>query len=249
MTRAAIDNPILNSPYIAPERRWVLDEQGIPTGDVAPGRRRSEYVVPVPPPRHRTAQAALALEDEYGQRKSNDYINAIRDKVAAWRGLGDAGLHRTVTPVTARLLAHWRDPARTRRLFFCQIEAVETAIWLAEVAPAAERDRLRTLNAEANPELFRIAFKLATGAGKTTVMAMLIAWQTLNAARARNATRFTDAFLIVAPGITVRDRLRVLLPADPTNTYVLHDIVPRDMQGDLNRARIVVTNFHAFQKR
>jgi type III restriction enzyme len=108
---------------------------------------------------------------------------------------------------------------------------------------------LRALNAESNPDLFRIALKLATGAGKTTVMAMLIAWQTLNAARATNSTRFTDAFLIVAPGITVRDRLRVLLPADPTNTYGMHDIVPRDMRDDLNRARIVITNFHAFKKR
>ena len=85
--------------------------------------------------------------------------------------------------MTAQLLRHWRNPERERRLFFCQIEAVETAIWLAEVAPRTELDRLRSLNADANPELFRVALKLATGAGKTTVMAMLIAWQTLNRAR------------------------------------------------------------------
>ncbi len=250
MSPAIIDNPILNSPYIGPGRHWVLDDNGIPTGIHAEGRRRSEFIVPVPPSKHKTkTQGDLDLEDEYGQRKPNDYINAIRAKVDSWRSLGDAGLRKTVTPVTARLLKHWRDPTRTRRLFFCQIEAAETAIWLAEVAPKVESDRLRDLNAESNPDLFRIAFKLATGAGKTTVMAMLIAWQTLNAARAANSSRFTDAFLIVAPGITVRDRLRVLLPADPTNTYTLHDIVPRDMRDDLNRARIVITNFHAFQKR
>ncbi len=185
----------------------------------------------------------------YGERKPNDYINKIRTRVAAWRALGDAGLRSTVTPVTARLLRHWRGPDRGRRLFFCQIEAAETAIWLAEVAPKHELDRLRTLNADTNPELFRFAFKLATGAGKTTVVAMLIAWQALNAARARNSSRFADAFLIVAPGITVRDRLRVLWPSDPSNTYLLHDVVPRDMRDDLQRARIVITNFHAFQKR
>jgi type III restriction enzyme len=249
VTLAVIDNPILNSPFAAPSRHWVLDDTGVPTGLTADGRRASEYVVPVPPPRHRgKAQGALDLEDEYGTRQSNDYINAIRAKVGAWRALGEAGLG-AVTPVTARLRRHWRDPARTRRLFFCQIEAAETAIWLGEVAPRTEHDRLREWNAKHNPELLRIAFKLATGAGKTTVMAMLIAWQTLNAARPRNATRFTDAFLIVAPGITVRDRLRVLEPADPTNTYALHDIVPRDMQDDLNRARIVITNYHAFKRR
>ncbi len=250
VTRVVIDNPILNSPFVKPARHWVLDEQGIPTGAISDGRRRSEYVVPVAQPRHRSPmQSALALEDEYGNRLSNDYINAIRDKVDAWRALGEAGFARTVTPITARLLRHWRDPLRSRRLFFCQIEAVETAIWLAEVASASERDRLRVLNSEANPDLFRIAFKLATGAGKTTVMAMLIAWQTLNAARLPNSTRFTDAFLIIAPGITVKDRLRVLQPADPNNTYALHEIVPRDMRDDLNRARIVITNYHAFKPR
>ena len=250
MPPAVIDNPILNSPFVGPTRHWVLDENGVPTGVPAGGRRRSEFVVPVPPPKHKVkAQGALDLEDDYGERKPNDYINEIREKVKSWRALGDAGLRNTVTPVTARLLRHWRDPNRTRRLFFCQIEAAETAIWLAEVAPKTERDRLAGLNADANPELFRIAFKLATGAGKTTVMAMLIAWQTLNAARGRSVRNFTDAFLIIAPGITVRDRLRVLLPADPTNTYTLHDIVPRDMRDDLNRARIIITNFQAFKRR
>jgi hypothetical protein len=162
---AIIDNPILNSPYIAPGRHWVRDESGIPTGIDAEGRRRSEFIVPVPPSRHKTAiQGDLHLEDEYGQRKPNDYINEIRSKVDAWRRLGDAGLRRTVTPVTARLLKHWRDPTRDRRLFFCQLEAAETAIWLAEVAPRSESDRLRALNADTNLDLFRIALKLATGA-------------------------------------------------------------------------------------
>jgi type III restriction enzyme len=249
-TSTTIANPILNSPFAEPGRHWLLDEHGVPTGQTAGGRRRSEFVVPIPPPKHKVnPQASLDLEDEYGQRKPNDYINEIRAKVAAWRALGEAGIRSSVTPVTARLLRHWRSSDRTRRLFFCQVEAAETAIWLTEVASRAEIDRLRTLNAEANPDLLRIAFKLATGAGKTTVMAMLIAWQTLNAARARNSPRFADAFLLVAPGITVRDRLRVLLPSDSNNTYTLHDIVPREMRDDLNRARIVIANFHAFQRR
>jgi len=249
MSAPVIDTPILNSPFAEPARHWVLDEQGIPTGARATGRRRSEFIVPVPPAKHKVStQGALDLDDEYGRRLPNDAINEIRKRVAAWRDLGEAGLRAPLSPVTARLLRHWRDPDRSRRLFFCQIEAVETAIWLAEIAPPAERDRLRTLNAEANPELSRIAFKLATGAGKTTVMAMLIAWQTLNAVRTGKRD-FSDAFLIVAPGLTVRDRLRVLLPADPTNTYTLHDIVPLDMRDDLHRAHIVITNFHAFQRR
>ncbi|MBV8589866.1 MAG: DEAD/DEAH box helicase family protein [Acetobacteraceae bacterium] len=156
---------------------------------------------------------------------------------------------RTVTPVTARRLRHWHDPERRRRLFFCQIEAVETAIWLAEVAPKSEIERLKTLNGDANPDLFRIALKLATGAGKTTVMAMLIAWQALNRARAPGSRTFADVFLVICPGITIRDRLRVLLPSDPNSTYALHEIVPPDMRDHLNRARIVITNFDAFGRR
>ncbi len=249
VTGPVIDNPILNSPFAEPSRHWELDENGIPTGTPAPGRRRSEFIVPVPPPKHKVkAQATLDLEDEYGRRQPNDYINEIRAKVAQWRSLGEQGL-RPVTPVTARLLRHWREQGRARPLFFCQVEAVETAIWLTEVAPRAETERLRTLNSEANPDLLRVAFKLATGAGKTTVMGMLIAWQTLNAARTRNSTRFTDAFLIVAPGLTVRDRLRLLHPSDPSNIYAALDIVPRELRDDLQRARIVITNFHAFKKR
>ena len=238
MTTIVIDNPILNSPFAEPARHWLLDQQGIPNGAVGQGRRRSEFVVPVPPPRHQT-QATLDLDDEYGKRKPNDAVNEIRARVAIWRKAGRPG----VIPVTRRLLQHWDSKERTRRLFFCQIEAAETAIWLSEIAPRTDNERLQAMN----PELPRIALKLATGAGKTTVMAMLIAWQTLNTAR--NSTRFTDRFLIVAPGITVRDRLRVLLPADPNNTYILHGIVPLDLRDRLQRARIVITNYHAFKAR
>jgi type III restriction enzyme len=95
----------------------------------------------------------------------------------------------------------------------------------------------------------RLALKLATGAGKTTVMAMLIAWQTINAVRRPNSKNFTRGFLIVAPGLTIRDRLRVLQPNDPDSYYASRELVPSDMLGDLERAKIVITNYHAFKRR
>ena len=104
-------------------------------------------------------------------------------------------------------------------------------------------------NALSNPDLFRIALKLATGAGKTTVMAMLIAWQTVNAVRHPGSRQFTRGFLIVAPGLTIKDRLRVLLPQDPESYYQSREIVPGDMLGDIKRAVIVITNYHAFKLR
>ena len=161
-----------------------------------------------------------------------------------------------VTPETATLLQHWRQfKFNNIRPFFCQIEAVETAIWLTEVAPkfgkAGKRflEHIANANREANPELSRLALKLATGAGKTTVMAMIIAWQTINAIRRPGSSNFTRGFLVVTPGLTVRDRLRVLQPNDPDNYYTNSELVPSDMVSDLERAKIVVTNFHAFMLR
>lgn len=179
----------------------------------------------------------------------------MRRFVEDWRKLPNPD-HWMVTPETARLLQHWRHhPFQGVRPFFCQIEAVETAIWLTEVAPklgpraAKFRAHLEGANAQANPDLMRLALKLATGAGKTTVMAMIIAWQAVNAARHPNSKTFSRGFLLVAPGITIRDRLRVLLPNDPDSYYRHREIVPSDMLGDIDRAKIVITNYHAFKLR
>jgi type III restriction enzyme len=161
-----------------------------------------------------------------------------------------------VTPETARLLQHWRHHDFSGvRPFFCQVEAVETVIWLTEVAPKIGKagkdfaEYLDNANADANPGLMRLALKLATGAGKTTVMAMLIAWQTINAHRYPNSKRFTRGFLVVTPGLTIRDRLRVLQPNDPDAYYASRELVPSDMLVDIQRAKIVITNYHAFKLR
>ena len=145
-----------------------------------------------------------------------------------------------MTPETERLLQHWRHHNFSSfRPFFCQVEAVETAIWLTEVAPKLGKtgkgfiEHLANANRDANPELLRLALKLATGAGKTTVMAMLIAWQTINAVRRPNSSHFTRGFLVVAPGLTIKDRLRVLQPNDPDSYYVSRELIPSDMLDDL----------------
>jgi len=182
-------------------------------------------------------------------------INEIRGYVSAWRNLPNPKQWH-VTPETARLLDHWRHHRFEKfQPFFCQIEAVETAIWLAEVASdraaagAKIWTHIRGANKEANPELLRMALKLATGAGKTTVMAMLIAWQTVKAARHSGSQKFSRAFLVITPGITIKDRLRVLQPNDPNSYYRERELVPNDMLGDIERAKIVITNYHAFRRR
>jgi len=125
---------------------------------------------------------------------------------------------------------------------------------LTEVAPNVKAakpilDHLAASNIDANPGLMRLALKLATGAGKTTVMAMIIAWQTINSVRKPNSKLFTKGFLVVAPGLTIKDRLRVLQPNDPDSYYKQRELIPNDMLEDINKAKIVVTNYHAFKLR
>jgi len=264
------EKPILNSPYGYPSRHWELDREGQPTHRIIQQRRPAEFLTPIPQAKKRKAvQQTLTLYDDRGistddqQYSLSLFINSVREKVNAWRQLPNPQDWK-VTPTTARLLQHWRQyDFQGIRPFFCQIEAVETAIWLAEVAPKLKprwRSRggaenqtfleyLEAVNGEANPELFRIALKLATGAGKTTVMAMLIVWQTLNAVRHAQSNRFTRGFLIITPGITIRDRLRVLQPNDPDSYYASRELVPGDLLPDLGRAKIVITNYHAFRLR
>ncbi|MFK5979468.1 MAG: DEAD/DEAH box helicase family protein [Rhizobiaceae bacterium] len=188
--------------------------------------------------------------------KDQDYdasrlINEIRSHVANWRRIPNP-TDWGVSPTTAKLLRHWREfDFQGIRPFFCQVEAVETIIWLTEVAPKQRAhkwiwDQLKSVNKEANPEILRLAMKMATGAGKTTVMAMIIAWQTLNSVRSPTSKQFTRGFLLVAPGITIRDRLRVLLPSDPDSYYKTRDLLPPDMLTDMGKAKIVITNYHAF---
>ncbi|MBI4579369.1 MAG: restriction endonuclease, partial [Planctomycetes bacterium] len=198
MSSQFFDKPVLNSPYAYPSQHWELDDQGQPTGHIRDTRRRAEFITPIPRPKKQkggTIQARLVFDEGKGlsteeqQYDPTSMISELRRRVDQWRAIPNpADWH--VTPETARLLQHWRHHQFSGfRPFFCQVEAMETAIWLTEVAPDAGREgrtfleHLAKASNDANPELQRLALKLATGAGKTTVMAMLIAWQTINAVR------------------------------------------------------------------
>ncbi|HET7673944.1 MAG TPA: DEAD/DEAH box helicase family protein, partial [Gammaproteobacteria bacterium] len=257
------EHPILNSPYEYPKRYWELDDTGQPTQKIIETRRPADFITPIPKPRRQRGQAlqrGLALGDDQGlSTDSQQYAQAaiirqVRAQVDRWRELPESQWH--VTPETARLLRYWRHHRFSNlRPFFCQIEAAETAIWLTEAAPEIGKDgkvileHMANASHDANPELMRLALKLATGAGKTTVMAMLIAWQTVNALRRPGSKRFSRGFLVVTPGITIRDRLRVLQPNDPDSYYRDRELIPPEMLGDIEKARIIITNYHAFKLR
>lgn len=258
---AFFESPILNSPYEEPRRYWELDEGGRPTGNIIDGRRQAAYITPIARAKRDAETAAVQAELDIGIKARNDdqrydqyaLINEVRYEVSKWRSLPEANWG--VTPETARLLKHWRTyKFQNQRPFFCQIEAAEIYIWLTEVAPKTKvGERILAYiangNEDANPGIERIALKLATGAGKTTVMAMIIAWQTINAVRSPSSRKFTNAFLVVSPGLTIRDRLRVLRPSDPDEYYLHREIIPQEFAHDIKKAKIVITNYHAFKPR
>src|SRR5258705_279508 len=263
MANPFFEQPILNSPYECPQRHWELDSHGQPTQKIIESRRKAEFITPIPKPKKRKApaeQQQIVFDEGKGlstteqQYDPTSIINELRQHVDQWRALPHPNQWQ-VTPETARLLQHWRHHKFNNvRPFFCQVEAAETAIWLTEVAPLSKNgkrllDHLVAANKDANPELMRLALKLATGAGKTTVMAMLIAWQTINAVRRPGSKHFSRGFLVVAPGLTIKDRLRVLLPNDPDNYYSTRELVPNDLLDEVQRAKIVITNYHAFKLR
>ena len=248
MGQVVIENPILNAPFEEPKRHFRFSDEGI-TNEIVNERRISAYFIPIPPPKKKGKQLAFDTEWTKDRIEENIFINRIRARVSLWR----KGNYEGITKTTRRLLEYWMNPERERKLFFCQIEALETAIYITEVAnkygDSWIENNLRRYNEDANPELFRVAFKMATGSGKTVVMAMLIAWHVLNKLSNPQDARFSDAFLIVTPGITIKDRLRVLLPNDPQNYYRQRDVLPREWMEELGKAKIIITNFHAFKQR
>jgi type III restriction enzyme len=251
MNQVIIEKPIINSPFLEPNRHFRFTDEGI-TNEIIEERRTSSYFVPIARPKKKkgaTQQSLFDTEWTQDRIEQNKMVNDIRRRITPWRKGGYVG----VTPTTARLLAYWNDPGREKKLFFCQIEALETAIYIAEVANKYNdtwiENTLREVNDLSNPGLPRQAFKMATGSGKTVVMAMMIAWHTLNKLANPQDARFTDTFLLISPGITIRDRLRVLLPNDPQNYYRQRDIVSTQTMELLCQAKIIITNYHALQLR
>ena len=230
MPHPTINRLIVNSPYDEPSKHWHYDHR-TRLFDLADGRRPAGYVV--------ASKDSQAFDDP-GTFVEIALVNRIRPRVKAWREAGWPG----ASAVTRRLLHHWNDPEEfeSRRFFFCQLEAVETLIWLVESAAA---DRAGIDVPSDGGDFQRVCAKMATGSGKTIVMAMLIAWQVLNRVERRQDARFARNVLVVAPGLTVKSRLAVLEPFHPENYYEAFRIVPSAMLDKLRQGRVVVRNWHA----
>ena len=230
MPSATIDRLIVNPPYEEPAWHWRYDRT-TRLFNLQAGRRPAGYVV---------ASGDAAAFDDPGVFREIPLVNRIRERVKAWRANGYPG----VTGITKRLLEHWTDPEEfeSRRFFFCQLEAVETLIWLAEAPPS---ERVGIDIPSDGGALKRLCAKMATGSGKTVVMAMVIAWHVLNKVANPRDARFAKNIFVVAPGLTVRSRLAVLKPSDPENYYEQFRVVPPGLRDKLRRGKVVIRNWHA----
>ena len=243
----AVD-PILCSPYAEPDLHWELDGAGRAVAGKAPqpGRRASALLRPVPDD-HKNAQLAMDMDTSI----PNELINDIRERVRRWRQGGYEG----TTSVTKTLLQHWSDTdaQREKKPFFAQREAIETLIWLREVARRVtpERRSIEERSRAVNDGIVRYCCKMATGSGKTAVMGMLITWQTLNAVRTRRRRnkQHSSRFLVLTPGLVVRDRLAVLSPSHANSVYKELNLVPPSLKRDLHAARVEIVNYQAFRRR
>jgi len=230
VSQATIDRLIVNSPYEEPKYHWRYDRERR-LFELAEGRRPAGYVV--------ASENSRAFDDP-GIFIEIPLVNKIRPRVKRWRKEGYPG----VTSITKRLLEHWQDAENfaRRRFFFCQLEAVETLIWLTE-APAAERVGIEIPGD--GGDFVRQCCKMATGTGKTIVMAMVIAWHILNKVANPQDVRFSKNILVVAPGLTVKKRLEVLNLTAEGNYYEAFDIVPTALLDKLRQGRVLVRNWHA----
>jgi type III restriction enzyme len=251
MSGYEVPEPIINSPFQEPGHHWFIQEGE--EAQLRDGRRPSV----VYPPRDTTApwdlgEGILVPSREYAPGYEMALVNLIRERVKAWREAGFPGVTRT----TIELLQWWRRDGRETPLFFAQLEAAETIVFLTEARDDFRQGISVSMDepseqqkAEGIRAFHRCACKLATGGGKTTVMGMLAAWSILNKVNDRTDGRFSDVVLVVCPNVTIKNRLREL---DPNNgdasLYRTHDLVPADMMRLLTQGRVLITNWHIFER-
>ena len=244
-----VDQPILNSPFAEPMSYWKIERNKTPR-KVEGKRRPAKYYYRVPETGARRKRKDRDDSDDlFRADKEHDYdfdVNEMRKRVAKWRKSDYKGATRT----TKDLLRYWASEERIQRLFFCQLEAAETIIFLKE-APREFRTGMEPVpkddlggKLETNP-FIRYACKMATGTGKTTVMGMLAAWSIINSREAPRDQRFSDTVLVVCPSVTIRNRLRELDPASGEGSiYRTRDLVPLFMRPRLEEGEVMIANWH-----
>ena len=242
-----VRQPIVNSPYHPPEYHWDLDYSAKALNNALDGRRSSQNIPPVAG--SRKTRGRITLPGQFGAAWTPlGLVNDVREAVSTWQEQGYPG----ITQTSRDLIAHWTDPEASQ-LYFAQVDAVLTHIYLHEAAPEELRNRIREINLRYNDGIHRIAHKMATATGKTPVMAMLILYQVANHRNgAPDDHRFTRRFLVITPGLTVKERLQDSLnPSHPDSDWNAFGLAPPGDQWEmaLASASVSVINYHQMQPR
>jgi len=231
---------IINSPFAEPDLHHRFNKNGI-TEKITEKRRPSSYFIPIPSGQKIEEQLTLWTNE---REKENEFVNKLRNEVKKWRDQN----YPNISQVTRNLLEHWKSKKRERRLFFCQIEAVETLIFLKESSLKSGNqyflNELTKISKDFNEELLRLAFKMATGSGKTFVMAMMIVWNSLNKFYYKTDKKYSNQFLVLTPGITIKDRLKVLDPSEKDNVYDQYNLIPLNYKKLISNIKIKIVNWH-----
>lgn len=227
-----IDRLIINSPYVEPRQHWKYDSTS-KTFSIREGRRPAGYII---------ASERNRSYDDPGTFVELPLVNKIRPRVVEWRNSGYEG----ATSISKRLLEYWCDRAdgKLQRFFYCQLEAIETLIWLVE---APDSWKVGVEIPSDGGSFRRLCSKMATGSGKTLVMGMVASWQILNKVSSPKDGRFSQNILIMAPGLTVRNRLQVLNPNEQDNYYQKFNLVPPGLFSLLRQGRVKILNWHTLQ--
>ena len=243
MSGFEVSEPILSGPYDEPAEHWRIVEGEQPRREQ--GRRPAMYYYRPPGP------VSEGDGDGLGTLIELKLVNRIRHRLEEWHAAGRPGVTRT----TVELLEYWTREGRQHRLFFAQREAAETVIFLTEARPDFRQgidipldEPSEERRAAGHTAFRRLACKMATGSGKTTVMAMLAAWSLLNKVNNRGDSRFSDVVLVVCPNVTIRSRLGELDPREgDASLYRTRDLVPQHVMADLTQGRVLITNWHVFE--
>jgi type III restriction enzyme len=235
--------PILNTPFDEPTGYWLIEEGKMPVRKQ--GRRPAGYYYRSPNAPDDGEHAAR------GEWRELMLVNLIRERMKEWRAAGRPGVTRT----TRELIEYWSREGRQPRLFFAQREAAEAVIFLSEARVDFRQGIAVPLDEPSGGRVaggfkafHRFGCKMATGSGKTTVMAMLAAWSILNKVNDRSDARFSDVVLVVCPNVTIRSRLGELDPQNgEASLYRTRDLVPERLMPDLTQGLVIVTNWHSFE--
>ena len=263
VTPSEVESPIINSPFAEPAVHWQIERGKQPVQAVA--RRPASYFYRVPESSgrglKRKQQLSLGGDLDVGQQEDLPLVNWLRGRVKEWRDGALTGIpYDGASSITKELLNLWRgdETLRRQRLFFAQVEAVETIVFLIEASPTYQKgmpklpiDQPGDGARDAGFSAFtRYACKMATGTGKTTVMGMLSAWSILNRVASPTDDRFSDTILIVCPNVTIRERLQELDPALGDNSlYRTRQLVPPHRMEDLRRGEVMIANWHRLAKK